>query len=287
VVNANQLGNTNYNAAMQAQQNFTVTTLSILSVNTTSTSQRKVDFQGTGANGGTTAVTVTVCDENVSPCPTTNGHIVATVVTGSTPSNPWTTASTGNKVLSTGTQYFAQANQGSTTSGVFPFVYDANGPGPETVALTNGGVSKTMDSGDAATVTFNEALDASTICSAWNNAGIQTISDATITVTNGTTDSFTATSPSCGGGNFGTVALGANYVSGTGTLTFTGSTIAWNPNNDSLTFTLGTQHTSGLVTVVTNVGTNFPAYTADPDMADQSGNAVDTTKLTSGTKSGF
>ena len=289
VVNANQLGNADYNAAAQAQQNFTVVSLSVLSVNNTgSTFRREVTFSGTGATGVTTAVTVTICDENVFPCPTTGRHTVDTVATGASPTNPWTTTNTGSRVLSTGVQYFAQAQQGSTTSGVFPFVYVPNEPAPETVALANGGVPKTIDPGDTATVTFSEPLDASTICSAWSNTGIQTVSDATITVANGSSDSITATSSSCGGGNFGTVLLGSgNYVSGTGSLTFTGSTIAWNPNNDTLTFTLGAQHTIGLVTVGTNVTGGFPAYAADTNMADQSGNAVDTSQITSGTKSGF
>ncbi len=292
VVNADQLGNTNYNAAAQAQQSFNVTALSILSVNNTgNTNRREVTFSGTGANGATTDVTVTVCNENVFPCPTTGGHTVTSVATGTSPSNPWTTASTGNQVLSTGVQYFAQAKQGSTTSDVFPFVYDANEPAPEDIVLSNGGISKTSDSSDTATVSFSEQLDASTICSSWDNSGIQMVSDATITFTNGNRrnpDSFTATSATCGGGNFGTVSLGSgNYVSGTGTLSFTGSTVAWNPNNDTLTFTLGAQHTSGLVTVGTNVTAGFPAYGADANMADQSGNSAYTANITSGSLSGF
>ena len=283
VVNANQLGNTNYNAAAQAQQSFTVTALSVLSVNTTSTSQRRVDFVGTGANGGTTAITVTVCDENVSPCPGTGGHTVTSVVTGASPSNPWTTASTASRVLAAGTQYFAQAKQGATLSAVFPFIYDANEPAPEDIVLANGGIAKTADSGDTATVTFSEQLDASTICAAWDNSTVQTVSDATITFANGNPDSFTATSATCGGGNFGTVALGSNYVSGSGTLSFTGSTVAWNPFNDTLTFTLGTRHTTGLVTVVTNVAVGTPAYRADSNMADLSGNGASTTQITGST----
>ena len=289
VVNANQLGNANYNAAAQAQQSFNVVALSILSVNNTgNSSQRKVTFSGTGANGTTTAVTVTVCNENVFPCPATGGHTVSSVATNASPTNPWTTANTANQALSTGVQYFAQAKQGTTASGIFAFVYDPNEPSPQTVALLNGGVSRTTDSGDTATVTFSEPLDASTICSAWDNSGVQTISDATITVANGSSDSISASSATCGGGNFGTVALGSgSYVSGTGTLSFTGSTIAWNPNNDTLTFTLGTQRTTGLVTIGTNVTSGFPAYTADANMADQSGTGVDTTQITSGGRSGF
>ena len=284
VVNANQAGNANYNAAAQAQQSFTVTALSVLSVNTISTSQRTVDFVGTGANGGTTAVTVTVCDENVSPCPATGGHTVTSVVTPASPSNPWTTASTARRVLAAGTQYFAQAKQGATLSAVFPFIYDANEPAPEDIVLANGGIAKTADSSDTATVTFSEQLDASTICAAWDNSTVQAVSDATITFANGNPDSFTATSATCGGGNFGTVALGSsNYVSGSGTLSFTGSTVAWNPFNDTLTFTLGTRHTTGLVTVGTNVAVGTPAYTADSNMADLSGNGASTTQITGST----
>ena len=136
-------------------------------------------------------------------------------------------------------------------------------------------------------MTFSEQLDASTICAAWDNSTVQTVSDATITFTNGNPDSFTATSATCGGGNFGTVALGSsNYVSGTGTLSFTGSTVAWNPFNDTLTFTLGTRRTTGLVTIGTNVAAGTPAYTADSNMADLSGNGASTTQI-SGSTSGL
>ena len=154
------------------------------------------------------------------------------------------------------------------------------------MALANGGTGREADPGDTATVTFSAQLNATTICSAWNNSGTQTVSNATITFANGTlgSDTLTATSATCtGDGNFGTLAPG-NYV--TGTVTFTGSTITWNPANDTLTFKLGTTIGGG-TNRRTNVTAAAPAYTASANVTDIGGVPVSTTTFTSGSTSGF
>ena len=117
------------------------------------------------------------------------------------------------------------------------------------------------------------------------------MTNATITFTNHNTgDTFTATSASCaGGGSFDTsIATGGKYVkgTGTGTVTFIDSTIAWNPTNDTLTFTLGTLN-SGSTNVNANVTAGDPGYTANGNATDISGVAVSTAPFTSGTSSGF
>ena len=119
-----------------------------------------------------------------------------------------------DRLLTYGTTYFAQATQGAQTSLVFTFT--PTQPAPTAVGLVNGGTAEKADSNDSATVTFNEQLNATTICAAWSNSGIQTVTNATITFTSGTPDYFTATSATCtGGGNFGTVYTGStNYVDG-------------------------------------------------------------------------
>ena len=159
---------------------------------------------------------------------------------------------------------------------------------PIAVALANGtGTAGKIDQGDSATVTFNGQLNATTVCSAWTGAGTKTLANATITFTHsGSNDTFAATSASCtgGGGNFGTVVTGANYV--TNTSTFRGSTITWNPATDKLTFTLGTL-ASQANRIRTGVTAGFPGYTASGSVTDTSGNAISTTTFTSTTTSGF
>jgi hypothetical protein len=168
---------------------------------------------------------------------------------------------------------------------VFPFVAETVEPSPVNVTLANVTTLGEAASGDTATVTFSEPLDASTICSAWANNGLtQTVSDATITLSNaGFNDGLTATSASCStNGHFGSVATEANYVSST--TTFVNSTITWNPTTDTLTFTLGT-YSGG--TRLTGVGTSTPKYTADSNMADLSGNSVSLTQITATSSSRF
>ena len=115
------------------------------------------------------------------------------------------------------------------------------------------------------------------------------MTNATITFVNGTggnPDTFTATAPgtTCsGGGNFGTVNSGGNYISGT--VTFTGSTITWNPTADTLTFKMGNPGGSG--TRNTRVPAGKPGYTASANVTDTSGLPVSTANFTSGSTSGF
>jgi hypothetical protein len=87
-----------------------------------------------------------------------------------------------------------------------------------------------------------------------------------------------------GNGNFGTVGTGANYVNGN--VTFTGSTVKWNPTTDTLTFTLGTVGT-GSNNIRTGVTGGKPGYTASGNAKDVFGNAVSTAVFTSGTTSKF
>ena len=281
VIDANQAGNTNYSAATQVQQTFTVTGLTITSDQFSSgtSTHPSMTLSGTAATGAS-AVTVTVCSVDAFPC---GPNTVSTVATGTTPSNPWTTAATGATALSYGTVYYAQATQGAQTSSAFTFTTPTQ-TAPTAVALANGGTAKRVDPGDTATVTFSAQLNATTICSAWTNTGTQTVSNATISFTAGANATFTATSATCtGNGNFGTVSTGGNYV--TGTVTFTNSTITWNPATDKLTFTMGTAGGSG--TRSFNVTAGAPGYTASANVNDGSGIPVSTAAFTSGSNSGF
>ena len=283
VLDANQAGNTGFYAAPQVQQSFAVTGLSITSdqFSSGSSTSPRMTLTGTAA-AGTNAVTVKICTVATTPCP--GADLVSTVVTGASPTNPWTTAASATGALNYSTTYFAQATQGATqTSAVFTFATPTQ-TAPTAVALTNN--SGQVGSGDTATVTFSGPLNASTICSTWTGTGTETLTNATITFANGTTDTFTASAPTAtcaGNGNFGTVNSGSNYVGGN--VTFTGSTITWNPTADTLTFTMGTAGGTG--TRDNNVTAGKPGYTASPNVSDSSGIPVSTTAFTSGTNSGF
>jgi hypothetical protein len=113
-INANQAGNTNWNAAPQVQQNFSVSGLTIASV-VRDGGNKKVHFTGSGALASTT-ITVTICAVNSFPC----ASPVTTSVVSSPPGGSWTSAQTGTN-LAVSQTYYAQAVQGSRTSAVFTF----------------------------------------------------------------------------------------------------------------------------------------------------------------------
>ena len=101
-----------------------------------------------------------------------------------------------------------------------------------------GGGAGTVASGDTATITYSEVIDATTFCSTWANGSTQTISGTSITIQitdNGANDTLTVTAvgaANCGGtGNFhlGSIALGGDYVSATRTFNGASGRLQWNP----------------------------------------------------------
>jgi hypothetical protein len=117
-INANQAGNSNYNAASQMQQTFAVAgpALTITGFNEQGGSG-KTTFSGTGGTPGQ-VVTVTVCTTNTSPC---TGTTLATLSSGSVAANgTWTTARSGNSLNGSA---FARAveSPSARTSASFPF----------------------------------------------------------------------------------------------------------------------------------------------------------------------
>jgi len=149
-------------------------------------------------------------------------------------------------------------------------VADKAAPVPTNVVLANNGVAGQANNGDTITLTYSEALDATSLCSTWTNSGTQTLSGTgssavQFTITNsGTNDTFSVTDAgtgACGGAaNFrlGALSLGGNYV--TTTRTFAGnnqSVITWDPAAKTLTFRLGTP--SGATS--TGIAAGAPVYT--------------------------
>ncbi len=289
VVSDSWNGNTNYNLVASANDTVTVAKTTPTNVVT--------NVPASPTLGQSVTFTATVTGPSGAPTPT--GGTVTWTVGGTAGTTSCTTSSTTTlnasgqatcvlPVPTTGTYVVSDSWNGNTN---YNLVASANDTvtvqtAPTAVVLANGGTAKKADSGDTATITFNEALQASTICSSWTGTGTKTLTNATITFTNnGYNDTFAATSSSCtGGGNFGTVGTGASYVSGP--VTFTNSTISWNPTTDKLSFTLGTLGT-GTFNVSTNVTAGFPGYTASGSVTDTSGNAISTTTFTSTTATGF
>ncbi|MEY2477919.1 MAG: hypothetical protein QOG87_3234 [Actinomycetota bacterium] len=176
------------------------------------------------------------------------------------------------------------AGNASAASAGLTITIDTTAALPVDVTLANGGLAtRKADTGDTATVTYSEQLRASTFCSAWtSNSTIQSVSNATVTVTNSAgNDTLGITTASCTF-NFGSIVVG-DYVSAN--VTFTSSTVTWDPTAKTLRITLGT--TTATTTIRTNVTPAAPRYTPVTGLTDLAGNAMAATQFTDVTASGF
>jgi hypothetical protein len=184
------------------------------------------------------------------------------------------------------------AGNTSPASAVLTVTIDTVAPTPTAVTLANGLVLGKMDTGDTATITYSEQLNASTLCSAWSsNSTTQSVSNATVTVTDvgtsPTADSLTVSTPSCTF-HLGTVVIGDNVTGGAGkTATFTSSTLSWNPTTNKLTITVGTFVGTSTATIRTGVAALAPKYTPDVALADLAGNTMAATQFTDATATRF
>ncbi|HKU35337.1 MAG TPA: Ig-like domain-containing protein [Paenarthrobacter sp.] len=164
-------------------------------------------------------------------------------------SGNWTAAALDLRAFTDGTiNYSAKATDaaGNTSvAGTASSSKDSTAPTVSNVQLANGsgGVVGKIEKGDSLTITFSEALNASTLCSSWtSNTTNQTISgNGQVTVSVSAGDVLTVTSSVCTF-NMGSVALGADYASTA--MTFSGngsnaSSLVWNPTAKTLTVTLG------------------------------------------------
>lgn len=250
----------------------------------------KYDFRGNGA-ATTPAVVVNVC----SALPCSGANIIRTASTSGTSGvgtagikadSTWLTGVVAGSNLSANTEYFAQATQGTVSSAVFQFYATTSQPAVPLVAIANGGAtSQKADPGDTVTITFSEQLNASTLCSTWTNTGVQNLTDAVITLSDaGSNDTFATTSATCST-KLGTVTTGGDYVSGS--VTFSASTITWDPIADTLTFKLGTTIGNPTNVRAGPVTVGKPGFTPTSGVTDLDGAALATTPVTSGAPSGF
>lgn len=156
---------------------------------------------------------------------------------------------------------------------------DTISPTVSAISLVNSGGTAGLgkaEQGDSLAIQFSEQMDATKICSAWNNTGTQTLNgNGDITVTISTANVLTVTSGTCTL-NVGSVALGSDAKYGSaGALSFSGnganaSSVTWN-GSSTLTIKLGKvgTATSGTTTIA-----NAPSYTAAAGLADIPGNPL-------------
>jgi hypothetical protein len=170
---------------------------------------------------------------------------------------------------------------------------DTQAPQVTAVALANGtGTANKADNNDTVTITYSENV-APTICSSWTATSQTQLSgngQVTVTITdNGSNDLLSVSTASGCTPNVGSVALGADYVSGTATFSGSGSgksTIGWSATNQQLTISLGAVAT-GSGNVRTGVTAGKPSYTPASGIADLAGNSLSTGTFTSGSATGF
>ena len=146
------------------------------------------------------------------------------------------------------------------------------------VALVDTATLGLADPGDRVVVTFTDALDPASVCSSFSDpSGPSTATGLTVTFSgNPNVVSITGTG-TCGTSGFGTIQVGSTgngrYTRGNQTLTFSGSTLTWDPGTLELRLTLGstvdgTQTTGAAAIVVlspgalTSGGVGLPAGTA-------------------------
>jgi hypothetical protein len=177
-------------------------------------------------------------------------------------------------------------NQGNpATPGTTTSVKDVAAPTVQQLELADG----TRDNGkiepkDKVTVTFSEALDASTICSGWTAGASGTLNgdnQVTVSISSGNVLSVAVNSSACPTSRIGTVALGANYY-GSGTLTYKGvglnaSVVSWDASKSTLTITLGALATGSPANGTTKAA--VPSYTPATGMGDAAGNALSVTPV--------
>ncbi|WP_026538172.1 hypothetical protein [Arthrobacter sp. 9MFCol3.1] len=191
------------------------------------------------------------------------------------------------------------AGNPGTVPGIATSTKDVTAPTVTAVALADsagpGKDDGLMEPNDTATITFSEALDASTICSDWAAGASGTLkgnNDVTVTISSRNVLTVAVNSSACATSRIGTVGLGAGtaYGPATGTATYKGngsnaSTVSWDASTKKLTITLG-----ALVQGTPN-GTEqlaaAPSYTPPDGMKDRAGNSLAITPFTSPTTSRF
>jgi hypothetical protein len=164
----------------------------------------------------------------------------------------------------------------TTNAAVTPFTATA-------LTLANGGTGTAgrMDTSDAITVRFSQALDTGTVCSGWDGTGsksiVVTVKDeaATPTTTNDQLQFAAAAGVCTGGFRIGVLDLGD--PSWLGSTQVFSATLTWVAATKDLVITLGTK-TTGTANI-NGANADFSAvFTPDGALKSSTGTTVDTTQ---------
>ena len=268
--------------AVAASKSLTITVNAAPSVTTTTlatATQGQVGYSQTLTSAGGTApitwsISTGTLPAGLTLAPSTG--VISGTVGGAATTQPFTVVATDANAVAASKSLTINVNTAPTVSFAL---------GGTNGAAGNGQVS----SNDTVTLQFSGQMDATTLCSAWDNSGTQTLSGNNaggvfVTITNnGSNDTLSVTSGQCTF-NFGSIALNANYV--TATTTFAGN------GGGQSSITLGTDGKlviklgSGTSGSQTNVSASIPVYTPAAGLKDIGGSSLATTPV-NGTSSRF
>jgi hypothetical protein len=167
-------------------------------------------------------------------------------------------------------------------------VADNTAPAISSITLANHGTAGTADAGDTATVRFGEPMDTASFCSAWtSDSATQTITGATLTLSYSeatTGDTLTVSAAPACTFSLDAFGAGANYLT-SDSVTFTSSTVTYDPSAMTLTLTLGAP--SSMATLKTGVVAGKPSFTPSNGDVSILGLPLSTNTVTSAIVSGW
>jgi len=190
-------------------------------INNSTKASVSVTVTGVQEVSASDTVTVTVSDGTTSVTGNAAASTSTVTVTGIDATS--LANGTNNITISAKEADAAGNNSGSTSAGT-TYSKDVTAPSVTDVTLVSvGAANGTAESGEKVTITYSEAIRASTFCSTWTTETPSALTDVTVTIANSAgSDPLTVSTPTCTF-RLATVVPG-DYVSGT--TTFTSSTIA-------------------------------------------------------------
>jgi hypothetical protein len=208
------------------------------------------------------------------------------VLLTATGTTSWTRAFPASNFPADGTyavRAVATDGVGNTGTASSSFTIDVTRPTPTALVQSNANGFLT-ENVDELKITYSEALNTSTFCSAWSGTGDQTLNGSSVVVTvkpdaillGNSTVSVTAGACTL---HIGTMSVNGAYTLLGGTATFSGtganeSRVTWTSSTHVLTIHLGQR--SGGISLV-GVGAGTATYTPDAAIADPAGNLIITT----------
>jgi hypothetical protein len=237
------------------------------------------------ASGGIASVAVSIRQGGGNYWNGTAFASATEVLLPATGTTSWTRSFAGTSFPTDGAytvRAVATDTAGNTASTSRSFTIDRTAPAPTALTLFNADGEVTPRT-DQVRITYSDALDTASICSAWSGTGDQALGGNGVVVTitnNGSNDILTVTSSSCTL-HIGSIATGNDYVSSTATFSGSGnnqSRVTWKASSRLLTISLGRQNSG---TLNTGRSAATVVYTPDAAIKDVAGNTITTTPFSS------